>query len=498
MENEINVYDIEKLEYGVWSAEEIKNISICKIDNPKYVGSGTVYDDRMGYRNRMNSACPTCGFTKECWGHFGYIELAEPILHPMYFKEIASMLKCFCKECHHLIFEKEQIDTIFGFSKLKGIKKFKKILEKSKKNDICSRCKTPKPKIVYRPKDVDNPISMEHKQKKNGVLVKSVNVLTVDAIKKIFDDIPDEDVLLLGFDPDRIHPRNLVITCLLVIPPCARPPVITDGNICDDDLTQQYMEIVKSNNQLLKKDDDEVKSDRKDEKRQKIIKTLNFRISTLFNNSKNRARHPTDSRPYKGIKERLSGKDGRFRTNMMGKRVDQSSRTVIGADPTLKLNQVAIPYLVAQTHTKPETVTTYNIEWLTELVNTGKANFIFKPKVRDGVIDSDAPKTRINLQYGLYKRGTELLYEDIIIKNPKLELKMDGKGNVVIPVKGTKDILCVQNGDEKLNKGDRVIRNGKLIEISLPEKRNIKLELGDVVERQLMKGDRVIFNRQPF
>lgn len=182
------------------------------------------------------------------------------------------------------------------------------------------------------------------------------------------------------------------------------------------------------------------------------------------------------------------------------KRVNFSARTVIGADPTLKLGQVGIPYEVAQIHTKPETVTEFNIKWLTELVNSGKANFLTTMRRRrdeDGKEFGPEIKVRNNLQYALYKKGTELLYGDLIVRG-NLSFKTDKKGNVVIPSDtGMTKIITVKTGNEKLESGDRLIRNGKFIEVKYPSKKNISLKLGDVVERQLQKGDVILFNRQP-
>src|SRR5690606_4677497 len=104
-------------------------------------------------------------------------------------------------------------------------------------------------------------------------------------------------------------------------------------------------------------------------------------------------------------------KEGRIRHNLMGKRVDHSARTVIGAGPTLKMDEVAIPYEVAQTHTKPEVVNTYNIKYLTELVNNGKANYVIQ--------QTPSGKKRINLKHGMFKKGTTLLYGDILIRGYK-------------------------------------------------------------------------------
>jgi DNA-directed RNA polymerase beta' subunit len=482
----VDIHDIACIEFGVYSPEEIRQMSVCKIDSSKLSGQGTVYDERMGCITDTNEPCVTCGLKKECWGHFGYIDLGEPVLHPMYYKMIAIFLKCFCKHCHRLLLIDDQIE-LAGIAKMKNERKFNKILEKVKKIDICSHCSSPQPKIIYKAKDMT--ISMEYKQKKNENKISII--MEVDDIKKIFDNILEKDLILLGFDPQRIQPKNLIITVLPVIPPCSRPYVVAEGNICDDDLTYQLVEIVKINNQLV---DPAVQG----QKRQKLINTLRFRITTMFNNSNGKAKHPTDSRPLKGLKERLTGKGGRIRSNTMGKRVDFSARTVIGAEPTLRLNQVGIPFEVAQIHTKPEVVTPFNIQWLTEIVNSGKANFLTTVRNKKDSQGNDTAvevKTRINLQYALFRKGTELIYGDVIVRG-ETEVKKDKRGNLVIP-HDDKNFVYVKTGKEVLQTGDRLIRDGKFIDAKCPTKKNIKLNIGDIVERQLQKGDIVLFNRQP-
>lgn len=69
-------------------------------------------------------------------------------------------------------------------------------------------------------------------------------------------------------------------------------------------------------------------------------------------------------RPLKSIKQRLKGKEGRIRGNLMGKRVDFSGRTVITPDPMLRIDQVGVPKTIAQNLTFAEIVTPFNIDRL--------------------------------------------------------------------------------------------------------------------------------------
>ena len=76
-------------------------------------------------------------------------------------------------------------------------------------------------------------------------------------------------------------------------------------------------------------------------------------------------------KPLKAIRSRLRGKEGRLRGNLMGKRVDFSSRSVITPDPILQLDQLGVPKQIAMNLTVPETVTAENIDAMRRLVQNG-------------------------------------------------------------------------------------------------------------------------------
>jgi DNA-directed RNA polymerase III subunit RPC1 len=86
-------------------------------------------------------------------------------------------------------------------------------------------------------------------------------------------------------------------------------------------------------------------------------------------------------KPIRGFVQRLKGKQGRFRGNLSGKRVDFSGRTVISPDPNLRIDEVAVPERIAKILTYPEKVTNYNVEMLRQAVQNGcdvhpGANFV--------------------------------------------------------------------------------------------------------------------------
>ena len=456
--------EIEQITFGILSADEIIAMAVCEINSPKLCNTdksayNTVYDPRLGTIDNAVT-CQTCdeGLWK-CPGHFGYIRLNEPILHPLYYKQVVQFIKCFCIKCNKLLITEDQI-ILNNLNRFKGVKRFEKVIEKIEKIDLCIHCSHPPPDIRYTV--TDNMVSLVYKDKEKG---KIMIPFPVDEIRKMFENIVQSDIKLLGF-LNSLHPKNLIITVFPVIPVVARPYVWADGNICDDDLTVQIVEIIKANNHLAQVNDVPLT----DSKKQKYYQSLKFRITTFYNNSSGKAKHSTSSRAIKGIKERLTGKDGLIRTNLMGKRCDQTGRTVIGPDPTLKMGQLGIPPAMASNLSIPVQVTNFNYHHMMDLVHKGKVNFVLKND------------TRINMENALFFKGTPLNHGDIIYR------KDDS---------GVEKEIVVNNGKMIIQAGDRVKRNNEFISVKYPEKRGYKLEIGDICERQLQNGDVVLLNRQP-
>src|SRR5438270_351662 len=140
----------------------------------------------------------------------------------------------------------------------------------------------------------------------------------------------------LGLHPVYARPDWMVITVLAVPPPQVRPTIISSASSkSEDDLTHKLSDIIKTNNHL--------------KKMQEMVQLLQFHIATYFNNELPGQPPSTakDGRSLKSICQRLKGKEGRVRGNLMGKRVDFSARTVISPDPNLAIDQVGVPSVIA-------------------------------------------------------------------------------------------------------------------------------------------------------
>jgi DNA-directed RNA polymerase beta' subunit len=135
------------------------------------------------------------------------------------------------------------------------------------------------------------------------------------------------------------------------------------------------------------------------------------------------------------------------------------------------MGQLGVPVEMANNLTVPVRITSFNYEMMTKLVNSGGANYVLK----------NGGKTRINLNYALFRKGTELVYGDEIHRVGK-----DGK-KIVVKVFDSKK--------NELVKGDKILRGGVFLDgMKYPEKKNYKLEIGDIVERKLQDGDIVLLN----
>ncbi len=147
----------------------------------------------------------------------------------------------------------------------------------------------------------------------------------------------------LGGPPNK--PEWMVLECIPVIPPDLRPLVLLDsGNFATSDLNDLYRRIINRNNRLKKLVDlNAPEVIIRNEKRM-----LQQSVDALFDN--NRCKRPvlgSSNRPLKSLTDMIKGKQGRFRENLLGKRVDYSARSVIVVGPELRLHQCGLPKKIA-------------------------------------------------------------------------------------------------------------------------------------------------------
>lgn len=198
----------------------------------------------------------------------------------------------------------------------------------------------------------------------------SILKLSVEQVLTILKRISDDDIKYMGFSPVFSHPAWMICQVLAIPPPAARPSIKHDAQQrSEDDLSHIIVNIIKANTTLKAKIKDKAPLNIIDD----WTNMLQYFIATLVDN-KIPGVGPVaqrSGRPLKAIKERLSGKGGRVRGNLMGKRVDFSARSVITPDPNLSINELGIPLKIAKNITKPMIVNKINWSSLMKLVQNG-------------------------------------------------------------------------------------------------------------------------------
>ncbi len=358
--------EITSIDFKLLSPQMIKKMATVRIDKAElydpdgYPIDGGLSDLRLGVID-PGLRCRVCGATAgNCLGHFGYIELTKPIIHPLYAKRIYQLLKVTCRKCGALLYDKSDKKI-----SLKNV--YKNPLK------VCPQCKEKQKKITYQKPTLFREDSKE---------------LTAEEIRARLEKITDEDLKLLKIRGGR--PEWMILT-LLPVPPVTMRPSITleSGERSEDDLTHKLVDIIRINERLKKNLElgapDFIIAD--------IWELLQYHVSTLMSNEISTlppARHRS-GRPLKTLAQRLTKKEGRFRGNLTGKRVNFSARTVISPDAKISIDEVGVPKYVAKELTVPERVTKKNIKYLKELILRGPDNY----PAANYLIRSDGIKKKI-------------------------------------------------------------------------------------------------------
>lgn len=434
------IKELSQINFGVASTEDILKKSVYEVLYSKYTEkkSNTVYDHRGGAI--FNKKCETCKeYEQLCPGHFGHIKLNAVIVNPIFFNHVLNILKIVCFACSKLILTRQHLE-FSNITKFEGERRISEIINKVKKCVKCFHCSRPKREYKIKKDPFLNIICYDN----------SVEI-TDQEIFEIFSDIDNETLDNLK----TTHPKNYCLEVFPVIPPCCRPYEFVGNTIKEDDLTKQLVEIVKCNNSIPTATD-----------KYTVINNLKFKIETYCRNPK-KPRNISSDPVINGIHERLTGKDGQLRENLMGKRTGMSARTVIGPGVNLKVDEVGVPEFIAKTITFPINVYKSNIEDIKKLIDQG----IVEKIKRNGNI------LRIDLQ----------IYDEI--------LKFLKHGDVILR-HGEK--ITVIDTKFKLLETDRIFRDSKEITPEImPKLKPVDIRPGDIAQRRILNGDWVLMNRQP-
>ncbi|ELP94337.1 DNA-directed RNA polymerase II subunit RPB1, putative [Entamoeba invadens IP1] len=381
---------VQQIKFTLMSTEDIKKMAVLEVVKAEEVDDGKpveggLSDPRMGPFDKGDE-CKTCRCTRsDCPGHFGYIQLYAPVYNPVYVKYILKVLKCVCPSCHRLYcHDDERLNSLKskGEERLKdvydiidkdyiqcGKRKDKKGAEKQQQHEEEDRiCHSAKVDYELPKSKLENKLEIRYK----GSKAEESKFMPRDALN-ILKEMTDEDVKILGFDPKYSHPKFMVFEVFPVAPPAVRPQAVSDKGSRNnkDDLTVMYENIIRANEEL-KNEQSKVSGINRYDEIFKEVQTICAKV--CLKNVKDLPDNPSKKK-YKSIEDRLSGKQGRMRLNLMGKRVDFSARTVISPDPNLSMDEVGVPTGIAKILTFPEVVTRYNMDKLQSLVNAGMNSY---------------------------------------------------------------------------------------------------------------------------
>ncbi|MDY6789149.1 MAG: DNA-directed RNA polymerase subunit A' [Candidatus Nanohaloarchaea archaeon] len=384
---------INELKFGLMNPEKVENLTVKRIDKAEvydadgYPIEGGVMDPHLGVLD-PGMICRTCGSRMgKCKGHFGHISLSKPVVNVLYSKKIRNLLRFTCVECHSSLVKNED-----------------KSLRKSNRKTECPECEVEQPEIK-----LEKPYSY----------YEDGEPLDADEIRDRLSQIPDDVAAELGVEGGR--PEWLVMDNILVPPVTMRPSItLESGQRSEDDLTHKLVDIIRINQRLRNNIEIEAPDFILDD----LWELLQYHVATLFDNTLSGvppARHRS-GRSLKSLVERLKGKEGRFRQNLIGKRANFSARTVISPDPFIGINQVGVPDAIAKKLTIPVKVKEDNIEQAREWVRNGSdghpgANYVFRPDgARKKVRDENKEEIAEELEPG-YKIERHLKDGDTVLFN---------------------------------------------------------------------------------
>ena len=380
-----------KLKIGIASDEKIREWSKGEVKKPETINYRTLKPERDGLfcerifgptkdwechcgkykRVRYKGVvCDRCGVevtkSKVRRERMGHIELAAPVAHIWYFKgipsRIALVLDISPRNLERVVYFALYIVTDKGTSGLEKCqclteKEYREAVEKYGKGSFKAGMGAEALKTLLEEVDLDKLSKSLRKELENASEQKRAKIV------KRLDTVE-------SFRISGNRPEWMIMNVVPVIPPDLRPMVQLDGGrFATSDLNDLYRRVINRNNRLkrlLELEAPEIIV--RNEKRM-----LQESVDALIDNSR-RGRPVTGAggRALKSLSDLLKGKQGRFRQNLLGKRVDYSGRSVIVVGPELKIYQCGVPKEMAVELFKPFV--------MKELVARGIAHNIKKAK----------------------------------------------------------------------------------------------------------------------
>ncbi|KAH0788034.1 DNA-directed RNA polymerase I subunit rpa1 [Histomonas meleagridis] len=405
---------ISSVKFTSYTKEDIESFSVLPITgsgifdhsgNPIKEG---VYDPRLG-ATENSQKCEICGQNAwNCNGHFGHIHLSRPVYHPFYIKNLRQLICGMCPHCNMLRIPEQIVIQVEMALKLvargfviehdfmnfvddgeQQLKEKIRVMEEvihstpvippnSYTSSMRSTViKTFLSKIATYKKICSNCQSGCSELKFDSFHFQFVNnndasFVPIENIKELLYKFYEKNQSFYNEFFSDIGPSQFFIETVCVTPSKFRPASVLGDKINAHPSSSALADIVKSEISLAKSiaDDDKDGINNNHSRLQSSVNA--FFDNTLVKSNK--------KLPH-GIRQILEKKEGLFRKNLMGKRVNFSARSVITPDPYISTDEIGVPEIFAKTLSYPEKVTEFNKDKLSKLILNGPdvypgANFI--------------------------------------------------------------------------------------------------------------------------
>uniref|UniRef100_A0A3Q2W006 DNA-directed RNA polymerase subunit n=1 Tax=Haplochromis burtoni TaxID=8153 RepID=A0A3Q2W006_HAPBU len=421
---------LEGMSFGIYSAEEIRKLSVKAITNFRFLdGVGNVapnglYDLALGPADIKEVCSTCCQDFNNCPGHLGHIELPLPVYNPLFFDKLYLLIRGSCLACHMLTCPRAAMHLLLNQLKLldhgamQEVYQIEQVLGQVDCDvhlcQLCSFsvylacvCVFQIKHLVEKKGSLINDFWKIHMKTRKcphcGRIQSTTCVISSGFfLKCLFSGL--EECMWSKEGGSSFYP-DLFFLELLVVPPCRYRPInrlgdqmFTNGQTVNMQAVMKDCDIIRKLLALIAGEKIVPETEQTDQsflsgilgatltdKLYNVWVRLQSHVNIVFDSDMDKLM----TEKYPGIRQILEKKDGLFRKHMMGKRVDYAARSVICPDMYIGTNEIGIPMVFATKLTYPQPVTPWNVKELRQAVLNG-------PNVHPGasmVINEDGRKT---------------------------------------------------------------------------------------------------------
>ena len=355
--------EVESVQFSILTSEDILRLSVREINQnslySKHVPNSRAPNSLYLGTTDNGFVCGTCRRGCDtCTGHSGHIVLRRAIFHPLLLGVTLKVLRAVCYWCSTLLRPKLPAAGTTAYKRLATFSKTK-VQE-------CPQCGGQQPRFTKSGPRIAARFAKDATFDTPGEEKMANENFTAERAYSILRFVSEADAVMLGLP----SPSALIMRHMLVPPVMMRPSVskISGGRIRgQDDLTLKLVDIIRTNTRLEESPNDPA-----------LLDMLQSHVCVYMDKEPRGNFTVTKkaggrSANVKSIVTRISGKKGRLRANMMGKRCNFSSRAVVGPAPTYDIDTIGVPRSICRSQSIPVPVTHLNLLKIRRLVAKGDA-----------------------------------------------------------------------------------------------------------------------------